>query len=412
MDQKGLPALSSDAGGHLQVSETGEIVYLFPASVRTILLNKFWRLRVTQTLGKIWQVSFYLIRISFGVILVASIVLMVVAIVAIIFISINAQQKDENDKSNDDGLDIFWRSNSFFNIWNFWYVFDFSDDRRGYRSKAKQHKKGKSGKKDQSDSNLNFLEAIFSFLFGDGNPNVDLEERRWQGVGSIIRNHDGAIVAEQLAPYLDLSSNPLDSEDYMLPVLIRFNGYPEVSAEGGIVYYFPELQVMAKEAEDRDVPPYLKESLWRFSQAGGGQLAIAIGLGCFNLGLAVVLGILLQGDIGAELGGYLGFVQSIYWILLIYALGFLGIPAVRFWVLKARNLQVRSRNQQREAQANILSDPTPELTQKLHYARQFAARKVITDKDITYSTEEDLLDQEVSRADQVDRDWEKRLSNG
>lgn len=220
MAQKGLLALASDASGHLQVSETGEIVYLFPASVRTILLNKFWRLRVTQTLGKIWQVSFYLIRISFGVILVASIVLMVVAIVAIIFISINAQQKDENDKSNDDGLDIFWRSNSFFNIWNFWYVFDFSDDRRGYRSKAKQHKKGKSGKKDQSDSNLNFLEAIFSFLFGDGNPNVDLEERRWQGIGSIIRNHDGAIVAEQLAPYLDLSSNPVDSEDYMLPVLI------------------------------------------------------------------------------------------------------------------------------------------------------------------------------------------------
>jgi hypothetical protein len=198
----------------------------------------------------------------------------------------------------------------------------------------------------------------------------------------------------------------------MLPVLIRFNGYPEVSSEGNIVYYFPELQVMAKEAEDRDVPPYLKESLWRFSQAVGGQLAIAIGLGCFNLGLAVVLGILLQGDIGQQLGGYLGFVQSIYWILFIYAVGFLGIPAVRFWVLKGRNLQVRSRNQQREDRAKILTAPPPELTQKLKYARQFAAKKVITDKDITYSTEEDLLDQEVSRADQVDRDWEKRLSNG
>jgi flagellar basal body-associated protein FliL len=412
--QQGLLALASDAGGHLQVSETGEIVYLFPASVRTILLNKFWRLRVTQTLGKVWQVCFYLIRISFGIILVASILLMVVAIVAIIFISINAQQKDEDEKSGD-GLDVFWRSNSFFNVWNFWYVFDFSDDRRGYRSKLKQHKKGKSSKKnkyrdsDQSESNLNFLEAIFSFLFGDGNPNVDLEERRWQGIGSIIRNQDGAIVAEQLAPYLDLSSNPLDSEDYMLPVLIRFNGYPEVSSEGNIVYYFPELQVMAKEAEDQNVPPYLKESLWHFSQAGGGQLVLVIGLGCFNLGLAVVLGILLQGDIGAELGGYLGFVQSIYWVLLIYAVGFLGIPAVRFWVLKARNLQVKSRNQQREDQAKILSDPTPELTRKLKYARQFAAKKVITDKDITYSTEEDLLDQEVARADQIDRDWEKRL---
>jgi hypothetical protein len=70
---------------------------------------------------------------------------------------------------------------------------------------------------------------------------------------------------------------------------------------------------------------------------------------------------------------------------------------------------VKSRNQQREDQAKILSDPTPELTRKLKYARQFAAKKVITDKDITYSTEEDLLDQEVARADQIDRDWEKRL---
>lgn len=38
--QQGLVALASDAGGHLQVSETGEIVYLFPESLRTVLDRK------------------------------------------------------------------------------------------------------------------------------------------------------------------------------------------------------------------------------------------------------------------------------------------------------------------------------------------------------------------------------------
>ncbi|HBL12729.1 MAG TPA: hypothetical protein DD379_15275, partial [Cyanobacteria bacterium UBA11162] len=48
-------------------------------------------------------------------------------------------------------------------------------------------------------SQMNFLEGIFSFLFGDGNPNADLEERRWQEIGTLIRNSRGAVVAEQIA---------------------------------------------------------------------------------------------------------------------------------------------------------------------------------------------------------------------
>jgi hypothetical protein len=29
---------------------------------------------------------------------------------------------------------------------------------------------------------MSFVESIFSFVFGDGDPNVDFEERRWQAV--------------------------------------------------------------------------------------------------------------------------------------------------------------------------------------------------------------------------------------
>lgn len=29
---------------------------------------------------------------------------------------------------------------------------------------------------------MSFLESVFSFVFGDGDPNVDFEEKRWQMV--------------------------------------------------------------------------------------------------------------------------------------------------------------------------------------------------------------------------------------
>ncbi|HAG85743.1 MAG TPA: hypothetical protein DCL61_32540, partial [Cyanobacteria bacterium UBA12227] len=62
--ERGLLALASDAGGHLQVAESGEIAYLFPKNFRSILRNKFLRLRLQDWWEKVWRILFYLIRIS------------------------------------------------------------------------------------------------------------------------------------------------------------------------------------------------------------------------------------------------------------------------------------------------------------------------------------------------------------
>lgn len=35
------------------------------------------------------------------------------------------------------------------------------------------------------------MEAIFSFVFGDGDPNADFEERRWQRLADMIRAKSG-----------------------------------------------------------------------------------------------------------------------------------------------------------------------------------------------------------------------------
>lgn len=65
--ERDLLALASEAGGHMQVTESGEIAYLFPRHFRDILRSKSWRLRWQERLGKVWNFIFYLIRISFGI---------------------------------------------------------------------------------------------------------------------------------------------------------------------------------------------------------------------------------------------------------------------------------------------------------------------------------------------------------
>lgn len=400
--ERDLLALASEAGGHIQVAESGEIAYLFPRNFRSILRTKYWRLRWQERLQKLWGFVFYLIRISFGIFLIVSIVLIVLAIAAIL-IALSASRGDD-DRGGDFGgggmvfVPRFWFSPDWFLIFTPDYYS--SSRRRGRKARV------------PTDRPMNFLEAIFSFLFGDGDPNADLDDRRWQTIATVIRNNGGAVAAEQIAPYLDNlgSSAGQDDEDYMLPVLSRFNGRPEVSPEGQIVYHFPELQVTAAQTKPRPVAAYLKESPWQFSKASSGQIMLAIGLGAINIIGALMLGALLgDGSIAYELGGLVAFVNSIYWLLLAYGSGFLGIPLIRYFWLKGRNRKIESRNQQRQSRAVHLNRANAALQQKLSFAKQFAAETVVDEEDLAYTTESDLTEQEYRQSDKIDAEWQRRL---
>jgi hypothetical protein len=196
-------------------------------------------------------------------------------------------------------------------------------------------------------------------------------------------------------------------------VLARFDGYPEVSPDGEIVYHFPTLQTTARQQSVQSVQAYLRERLWRFSQATSGQVMLAIGLGAVNCVGALMLGSLLSGgQIAAQLGGFVAFVQSIYWLLLAYGIGFLAIPLIRYFWIQLKNKSVEARNQKRQEQAIALSQADPIVQKKIAYAQQFAAQNVITDENLVYTSENDLLDQEIDRSDQIDAEWRRRLESG
>ncbi len=371
----GLLTLASQTGGHLQVTDTGEVIYVLAPDFRQILLRKSVRLQFKAWFDRFWAVGFYLVRISFGVLLIASITVVYLTILAITLAAIFGSEGGGDCGDDNCVLGIFNWGGSNSN----------SDSRmtemEPSRSKKKQRK------------SLNFLEAVFSVLFGDGNPNADLEQRRWRYIGNLIHRQQGVAIAEQIAPYLDDLGQGYDREyeNYMLPVLTKFNGIPEVSPTGQLVYHFPDLQTTLKDesSESTKVPKVLRERKWKFSKATPTQLRWSIALFAANLVGIGILSIMLDG-ISSSL------ISSSIAILTLYGTGLIVIPACRYFWIKYQASQVRTRNKLRSQNVKLLQQG--EFIQaKLDYAKQFAKQYRIGDRDIIYTTEEDVLSQEFKR---------------
>lgn len=383
--QSGLLSLASDVSAHLQVAESGEIAYVFPRNYRSILRSKDFRLRLQELWQQVWNVLFYLIRISFGIFLLLSILLIFVTI-ALVAMAYSSSQDDDRGWSGS-------RSGGGFFFPNFWL----GSDLWWWLSPSPRYQRSRLRHSPKSGSSLNFFEAIFSYLFGDGDPNADLEDQRWRQIGAVIKKNQGAVVAEQIMPFFELEP-VLTNEDFMIPVLSKFNGYPEVTEEGGIIYRFPELQTTASDRASINVSSLLKEDLWQFSQAGSGQIAVAIGLGVLNLFGAVYLASILQnGAIAAQLGGLVAFVSSILWLLLAYGIGFLGIPLIRYFWLQYQNKKIAARNTNRQRYAIALQRPSTELNLKLEKAKEYRNQVVLSQEKLAYTTEKDLIEQDFDR---------------
>jgi hypothetical protein len=399
-----LMSLATDSGGHLQVAQSGDIAYVFSRNFRNILLNRSFKLRLQAWLQAVWKWVFFLIRISFGIVLIVSIVIVVIAIiVALIALqSANSSDRDSgsssssSDRSYDNrGGDVFGSNTGWGNPF-IWWGDPFAVFTPNYYDDRQQLQKSQA----PAAAQMGFLESVFSFLFGDGNPNADLDERRGRAIAKVIRANGGTVAAEQIAPYLDDLGNTSEGyEDYMLPVLVKFNGQPEVSEMGTIVYRFPELQSVGADRKQKQVPTYLEEKLWKFSQAGAGKVTLSAGLGIFYLVASLFLGSLLRSPaLAGKLTGLLGFVSGAYWFLLGYAILFLAVPVARYFVLQVLNSKIAANNQKRIQRASNLRNPSAEIQQKLEFARQFAtAQNVISDDDLAYSTETDLVELEYAK---------------
>ncbi|KAG9459103.1 hypothetical protein H6P81_003611 [Aristolochia fimbriata] len=396
--EKALQALAADTGGFLEVSDEGDVLYVFPKDYRAKLTGKSFRMKIEPLLEKSKAIFEYLIRVSFGTALVASIVIVYTSIITLI-----SSRSDEDNRgrrggrSYDSSIAVFFPSDLFW-YWDPYY----------YRRRRVEKAEG-----------MNFVESVFSFVFGDGDPNQGLEEERWKQIGQYIASNGGVVTAEELAPYLDVPPNGKNSDDesYILPVLLRFDGHPEVDEKGVILYRFPSLQRTAsskrsgrKEYVGRrwaegvgNIDKFFKERKWKFSKTGMQERALVIGLGALNFFGVIILGSMIK-NVSVAPAGLVSFVAEIFPLLQVYAAAFFAIPVFRWFLLRQTNAKIEKRNKARKQRAQALERPDLSLRQKLLSARDMAQRTVIGKDRIVYTTERELSDQDYEA-----QDWEKRF---
>ncbi|XP_058222601.1 uncharacterized protein At5g03900, chloroplastic isoform X1 [Rhododendron vialii] len=397
--EKALQALAADTNGFLEVSDEGDVLYVFPKDYRSKLAAKSFRMKIEPFIDKAKSATEYVVRVSFGTALIASIVIVYTTIIALL-----SSRSDEDNRgrrggrSYDSGFTFYLSPSDLFWYWDPYYY---------RRQRIRKDNEG-----------MNFIESVFSFVFGDGDPNQGIEEERWKLIGEYIASNGGVVTAEELAPYLDLeTTNQTGDDSYILPVLLRFDGQPEVDEEGNILYRFPSLQRTAspqrsgrKEYVGRKwadwvggVEKFFKEKQWQFSKASTSEKAMVFGLGGLNLFGVIILGTMLK-NVAVKPSGLITFVSDIFPLLQVYAASFFAIPLVRWFFIRMRNAEIEKRNLAREQCARALEVPDLSLRRKLLSARDMAQKTFIGRDRIVYSTDKDLFEQDYEA-----QEWDQRF---
>ncbi|XP_071720722.1 uncharacterized protein At5g03900, chloroplastic-like [Rutidosis leptorrhynchoides] len=397
--QKALQAIAADTNGFLEVSNEGDVLYVYPKDYRSKLAAKSLRIRTEPYIDKAKSGAEFLIRVTFGTALIASILIVFTAIIAILTSASSKKDRKRRRSSFGSLRQLYPSPSDLFRMW------------KPHHYSRPRHYDG--------DSGMNFIEPVFSFVFGDGNPNEGIEEVRWKLIGQYIGSNGGVVTAEELAPYLDVeTAEKMDDDPYMLPVLLRFNGQPQVDEVGNILYSFPSLQRTGTSNRDKKEDlgrqfcervggtMFLKEKKWAFSKTSNTERAWVSGLGGINLFGVIVLGTLLKDIKIIEPDGFISFVIKIFPLLQLYATSFFAIPLVRWYIALKTNAKIEKRNRARELRAQALNLPDNFLRQKILSAREMSKKTVIGQDEIVYTTKKDVSEQEYDT-----QEWDRRFQD-
>ena len=376
-----LLALAVASGAQLQVSAAGEVAYRFPVHLRRVLLSRSWRLRLRLVLQRSWSVLFRLIRCAFGVVLLLLVTVVSLLVIVLGMAMLSRLDDDAGDVAGSlllGSLELVVR-----------LLVAVASDQLWMGSPGQfPTQEGKT-----SPKRVAYLESVYSILFGDGDPNRQLDQHRWQRIGAVLQDRGGVVMAEDLAPLLDLPTPPAELQlgsdwidQAMLPVLLHFDGRPEVTAQGQLLYVFPSLQSPGL-VEDPSLAQPLRERSIPFSHASPQQRWT---YGALTLTLLLLSGLLLHWSVALSVG-----LQAIASAGLTYALLLSVVPLGRWWWLRRCNRAIQARNHGRQHWVDWIQQHRAGLAGKRGVAAERRLQAGPADGEVVYTTETDLLEQEI-----------------
>ncbi|MDX9783763.1 MAG: hypothetical protein RBT72_03315 [Spirochaetia bacterium] len=376
-----LPALVDEYGARLKVTEKGELLYSFPKGMKS-RYKGFGpgAKRFLRTLGKAAsEVSKFLFKtwilVMLGGYFIIFLALALFALLASVAVQFGGSgRSDSRSSSRGGGLGGLWLTTRLFDslirIWFYSELFKPPQERFG-QARAKPQRRP-------------LHKAVFSHVFGDGDPNVDWDEVEKKTVIAFLQTHKGIM---SMAEFMAITGlEPQEAETAVNKYLLEFEGSPEVSPEGSIYFAFPGLlRRMGSTPEFIGSSVKLKR-LHKFSSNSPkadrtfrliNGVNIVFGgyflYHAFNLGAAFYVstpkGLALRGGLPIVYSatGYLlqslGSVNPVSIILwglgvvpLAFSAFFFAIPILRSFKQKADNERIKTENLRRIVYRNILSD--------------------------------------------------------
>jgi hypothetical protein len=395
-----LNKIAGETGAKLEVANDGTVYYSFAPNFSGIYRRRGRRRAALLVGAFLFKSLYWVVRVSFGVALMTSVLVIVVIFVALILLAIASIFDGAGGDSGDFGS---FDGSGFFDM-NFLsdiFSWDYSPSHTSYQNSIPSAQRDRYTDFIEKHPKGNFFLETFSFLFGDGKPNSNLQKLRWQHIAETIKANGGVVSAEQLAPFLDGDTS---DSGMVMSALAQFNGHPEVTKSGFIVYVFPDYisehhgnpqlqqeQIQAQiQNEISEQQSYLKEENWKFSNFPPIALANVLMLALFNFcgswwlfkHIATI--------------NLLHHLAALIDVLLTYSIILLVIPAVRFVILLVLNQRIESRNNQRRAASELVKQPQGEILKELEEAKAIQAehaQMLRVDKKIIFDSDRDSLEQ-------------------
>jgi hypothetical protein len=236
----GLPAYTVDESldrllgrykSHLSVTDEGELLYEFePGLVHRDAPTLAERARAA--LAVVARGAKWVFKVWITVTLVVYLIAFVALAIAAIFGGDDRNRRDRRSSSSDDGLGWLW----WFFMPNWGYGGGYGGG--GYRQLPPARRQGGGPKK-------KFIQSVFDFVFGPPPATPELDRDR--EALAFLRDNDGRATATDLVA-LNGWSYPR-AEEEAARLMVRYEGEPEITEGGTIVYAFPNLLKTAGEID-------------------------------------------------------------------------------------------------------------------------------------------------------------------
>ncbi|MCH7856935.1 MAG: hypothetical protein IIB37_09315 [Gemmatimonadetes bacterium] len=338
-----LKSLLESHQGHLEVSESGELVYLFD--------RKLIRRDRVPTIQRLRSAAKKILTSAFKGWIVAMLVVYFVVFVVLVILALVAMSRGGNRRSGGGVLGrSAGRHHGHFHFPSFWLWYYIWTPRwrlgspyYGRRWEATLEK----------DARPPFYKKVFAFVFGPDRPEPTRKQLD-RGTLRLIRARKGALTTAELVEHTAMALP--DAEEEMGRLLGSYAGEPTVSRDGELVYTFPELMTSAHGAvKAREPNPAWMRMEYPLELTGNEKKhdAVIVGMNGFTLVAAATAPGFIIPQVSsyypslAWLGGTAGF-WGLVIIPVVFSVLFFSIPLLRVLGVRRENRAREARNVRRQ----------------------------------------------------------------